>query len=192
MSIARKREEMRALSARINALSAAGRIPRVADLEAYHRLAEATKAEQCLGDALVEKALVLVREGHLFEALNLFEAPLKADPYSPNLLKALGSVRTFVSDEMILLADQDPGHADYGRTYERLLEIGYVSHHVHVGAVRHYLLRGQIDSASIRLLALLKLAPNALVLVDLVLRLCELTDDPTLQQHRIRLQGGRQ
>jgi hypothetical protein len=87
-----------------------------------------------------------------------------------------------VHDQMLKLADADPECAEFGRTYEKLLEQGYVSNCLHLGAVRYYIASGLVGTAEERLLAFASVAPGAPGVAELVLRLAALSDNVRIQQ----------
>lgn len=179
------KDELRMLAQRLSAKGAEPHASFGQAIERYRDLAEQTQHIPALNDALGEQAALLMSQGRYCEALQIFEDRLAKNPADlmANLIwrKLLNDTHSILCK----LAHTAPETAEYGRTYEKLLQMGYVSTAVHLGAIRHYLISGQIERAAERLLALARIAPHGPGIADAINRVSKLSDDVRVQTLRI-------
>jgi len=182
-----KCEELRGLSRRLNAKGTESNFRSLEQIERYRHLAEEANQSPALVDALMESALILIRQGRLCEALVSFQDRMLRAPMDFSAQRGWRHLREIIHTEMLKLSEVDPECAEYGRTYEKLVEVGHASNRLHLGAVRYYLASGKIENASRVLLALAKVSPGAPGVSELLIRLAEVSDSVEVQKINIRL-----
>ena len=182
-----KQEELRGLSRRLDAKGRDVNFRSLEQIGRYRQLAEDVKQGPALDDALIERGLLLLNQGRLCEALLSYEERLQKSPLEFTAQRGWLHLRSVVHDEMLKIAEVDPECAEFGRTYERLLELGSVSNRLHMGAVRCYLASGQVEKATERLLALAKVCPGAPGVTELIIRLAEVSDNVEIQKMSIKM-----
>jgi tetratricopeptide (TPR) repeat protein len=183
-----QREELKMLALRLFTKGAEFHASFGPAIGRYKDLAEETNHVPALNDALVEQASLLMNQGRYCEAIQVHEERLIQNPCDikaqQNWRWAIGEAHSTLSK----LAYTAPETAEYGRTYEKLLQLGHVGTSAHLGAIRHYLASGQIDRAVERLIPLAQLAPNLNGVADMIIRLSKVSDNVKLYQLRKQLE----
>lgn len=176
------KEELRMLAKRLYMNGSSERPSDVSVIDRYRRLAERTDHAPAVNDALYDKANFLVKEGRYCEALELMDEWLTQNPQDV----MAHANRRFILDAILQLMNRmavtSPESAEYGRTYERMIQVGHVTNNLHLGAVHHYLASGQVSRAVERLLLLAQIAPRAAGVPDAIIRAAKVSDDAKIQQ----------
>ena len=185
-------EELRAIATRLYAKGTDFRSSYSPAIARYKELAERNQHTPALNDALLEQSSLLISQGRYFEAIQVHEERLKKNP---NDLAAQANIRRVLNEVhsgLRKLAQTNPENAEYGRTYEKLLQLGFSGLEVHLGAVRHYLASGQIDRAVERVIKLARVAPNLNGVANVIIRLANVSDDLELVKMNEQLKRGGQ
>ena len=177
-----KKEELRAISKRLNTKGAPNNLKSAELIERYNRLAKGLKNGPVLNDAASEKSILLAGQGRLCEAIRIFEERMIDAPQDIVAHQLWKSLLDRIHNEMLHLAEFDPEAAEFGRTYEKFVEIGYVGSFLHLGAIRHYLSSGQSKRASEIALAIFKVAPGTPGLSGMIMKLADVSDDVQIQK----------
>jgi tetratricopeptide (TPR) repeat protein len=180
-------EELRALSKRLNDKGTDINFRAVEQIGRYRQLAEENKQGAAIVDAVMEGAMVLLKQGRLCEALISYQPCLQRAPLDFNVQRSWRHLKHMVLEEMEKLAKVDPECAEFGRTYEKLLDEGYVSYILHLGAARFYLASGKVERAAELLVAYARLSPGGIGVAELALRLSELSENVEIQRLCIQL-----
>ena len=183
-------DEIRALSQRLFQKGEATSASFGSTIERYKYLATQAGHYPALNDALVEQAHLLMTQGRYCEALQVHEERLAQNPFDlaahRNWRRLIGEIH----EQLVKMAHAAPETAEYGRTYEKLLQIGCVGIAAHLGAVRHYLINGQVDRAVDRLVPLVRVCPNSAGVSDLLRRVASVSDDARIHQLKVKLEKG--
>jgi len=185
-----RQEELRTLSRQLYAKGTEDPSPYGEAIERYKRLAEQLNHSPALNDALVERSLLLMRQGRYCEALKLFEKRLTETPQDLGAQSSWRNLLSEVHTKMLKLAQSAPETAEFGRTYEKLVRCGYAGNALHLGAVRHYLAGGAVDRAVDRLLLLAQLSPGAPGVADAIELACRTSDDARLLRFKTNPERG--
>jgi hypothetical protein len=111
------------------------------------------------------------------EAIQLLEERLAENPKDMRSHRNFYNTLADVHKAMHELAKTTPEHAEFGRTYEKLVSLGYVGSDLHIGAVRHYLASGRPERALALLLNIAKVASHSPGVISAALALVGQSDD---------------
>ena len=182
-----KKEELRTISECLCVKSEEGQTSDGQSVERYKHLAEQIKHSPALNDAILEQSILLMKQGRYCEAIQLFENRLSQNPRDLDALGRWNKTRADTHKHMVTLAKSAPETAEYGRTYEKLIQTGFAGSVLHLGAVRHYLICGQLERAVSILLSLAQSAPGAPGVIDAILKVAAMSDDARVQQLKVTI-----
>ncbi|MBC7690965.1 MAG: hypothetical protein H7222_04300 [Methylotenera sp.] len=152
--------EIELLMDQINAYRDSGSAPPEELMNQYRRFVEASPTEGDASELAIADAASLETQGRYCEALVVFEQALQKFPQNLVLQKDWSGFLVSIALSTESLGKKDPSHAELGRTYDRLLELGRVPMGLHFTMIHHYRLIGQYRLARNLAHKILAVAPN--------------------------------
>lgn len=135
------------------------------------------------------KAENLLYEDRICEALITFESAISQYPDDLALQNAVTGFFGRSATRLERIASEERSHAEFGRAYVRLVDLGWVSLKLHVIAIQYYTLSDELPIACDLALKMHRCVPAFFGLREAIEALGLLTDDARIQS---LILGGKQ